>query len=333
MRHILDLITEFGDFSAELSDLAEVVIESATNICLQPLLERYGSPRLDDGNPCQFSVCALGKCGGRELGFASDIELMFLYEGTGKTEGPESITTSEFFQHLVEQFKQTIRARQEGIFQLDLRLRPYGRAGSLAVSKEAFEKYFSHDGPAWPYERQALVKLRHVCGDEKFGHAMTIMRDELIYHGPPFDAAAMRAMREKQVRQLVKGSTLNAKLSPGGLVDIEYLVQGLQINYGRANHLLRSSNTRKAIQALHLSGILSPENFEKLRAAHMFQRKLIDALRMVRGNAKDLTVPPVDSEEFEFLARRLGYQSNTIKLKNDLEESITNVLEISRALM
>ncbi|QDU81844.1 Glutamate-ammonia-ligase adenylyltransferase [Polystyrenella longa] len=333
MRHILDLITEFGDFSAELSDLAEVVVESATNLCLQALTDRYGSPLQEDGSPCRFSVCALGKCGGRELGFASDIELVFLYEGSGKTEGPESITTNEFFQHLVEQFKQTIRARQEGIFQLDLRLRPYGRAGSLAVSKEAFEKYFSHDGPAWPYERQALVKLRHVCGDEKFGHIMTTLRDELIYHGPPFDVSAMRAMREKQVRQLIKGSTLNAKLSPGGLVDIEYLVQGLQINYGRANFLLRSSNTRQAISALHMSGIFSPENFEKLRTAHMFQRRLIDALRMVRGNAKDLTVPAVDSEEFEFLARRLGYQSNTAKLKNDLEESITNVLEISRALM
>ncbi|MEZ6048438.1 MAG: glutamine synthetase adenylyltransferase [Planctomycetaceae bacterium] len=333
MRHILDLIVEFGDFSAELSDLAEVVVESATNMCLESLMERYGTPMLNEEDECSFSVCALGKCGGRELGFASDIELMFLYEGNGKTTGPEQITTAEFFQHLVEQFKQTIRARQEGIFQLDLRLRPYGRAGSLAVSKEAFEKYFSHDGPAWPYERQALVKLRHVCGDEKFGHEMTILRDELIYHGPPFDASSMRAMREKQVRQLVKGSTLNAKLSPGGLVDIEYLVQGLQINYGRANHLLRSSNTRKAIGALYHSGILSPQNYEKLRAAHKFQRKLIDALRMVRGHAKDLTVPPVDSEEFIFLARRLGYHSNTLKLKNDLEESITNVLEISRALM
>lgn len=333
MRHILNEITEFGEFSAELSDLAETVIEVASQLCLEQLFAKYGTPMLESGEPCEYAVCALGKCGGRELGFASDIELMFLYEGNGKTSGPKKISNQEFFQHWVEMFKQMIRARQEGIFQLDLRLRPYGKAGSLAVSLEAFEKYFSSDGPAWPYERQALVKLRPISGAENFCQQIVDLRDSLIYHGPKFDATAMRAMREKQVRQLVKGGTLNAKLSPGGLVDVEYLIQGLQINYGVARKSLRATNTREALKELHETGIISPENFERLKSALFFHRRLIDALRMVRGSAKDLSIPEEETEEFEFLARRLGYREDIQKLSRDMETAFQTVQELSRSLM
>jgi glutamate-ammonia-ligase adenylyltransferase len=150
-----------------------------------------------------MSVCALGKCGGRELGFASDIELMFVFAGEGKTSGPHLITTSEFYVKLVEGVTHAIRAHREGIFEIDLRLRPYGRAGSLAVSLDAFRDYFGPQGAAWPYERQALVKLRPIAGDAAFGQSLVALLDELIYTGEPFDVAAMQGMRERQVRQLV----------------------------------------------------------------------------------------------------------------------------------
>jgi glutamate-ammonia-ligase adenylyltransferase len=88
MRNILGHITRFGQFSAELTDLAEVVVEAAYQLCLDELQGRYGVPCLTDGRPCPMSVCALGKCGGRELGFASDIELMFIFAGNGQTAGP-----------------------------------------------------------------------------------------------------------------------------------------------------------------------------------------------------------------------------------------------------
>ena len=117
----------------------------------------------------EMSVCALGKCGGRELGFASDIELMFIYSGNGKTSGPQVITSTEFYEKLVQDFVRAIRARREGIFEIDLQLRPYGKAGSLSVSLDAFRRYFAPDGPAWAYERQALVKLRPIAGDPGTG--------------------------------------------------------------------------------------------------------------------------------------------------------------------
>lgn len=338
IRHIIHETNEFGQFSAELTDVAEVIVDAAYRLCSNALQKRYGIPELEDEisdgefRPCPMAVLALGKCGGRELGFASDIELMFVYQAAGKTTGPEVITNNEYFLKLVEMFTHTIESRQEGIFQLDLRLRPYGNAGSLAVSLEAFQTYFDAEGAAWPYERQALVKLRAIAGDEEFGQQVRELRNQLIYDKQLFDCTAMRAMREKQVRQLVRAGTFNAKLSPGGLVDVEYLVQGLQMLHGGRLPGLRNTNTSAAMKALQDEGILSSEDYQKLSDGYVFLRRLIDALRMVRGHAKDLTVPKRDSEEYVFLARRLGYKGRSNRLATEIETCTQHVLEVSQLL-
>lgn len=333
MRHILGRIPEFSQFSEELSDVAEVTVAGACQLCLAELLADHGEPVDDAGRPCPWSVCALGKCGGRELGFASDIELMFVYRGEGKTRGPQVIGVTEFYIRLVELVTQAIRAHREGIFEIDLRLRPYGRAGSLAVSVSAFETYFGPDGPAWPYERQALVKLRPIAGDTTLGAELVSLRDSLIYRGTRFDVVAMRGMRERQLRQLVTAGTFNAKLSPGALVDVEYLVQGLQITHGAERPAVRSTNTLQAIAALEQTGIIPPRDAARLCEAYNFLRQLIGALRIVRGNARDLTVPPVDSEEYAYLARRLGYEDNLPRLAEDQHRHTEAVLEISHRLL
>lgn len=340
MRHILGHIAEFGQFSAELADVAEVVVAAAYQLCDAELRLQFGDPQLTSAprirggeGVCPLAVCALGKCGGRELGFASDIELMFVYEGEGKTTGPQVIATAEFFIKLVENVTHAIRARREGIFEIDLRLRPYGRGGSMAVSLDAFREYFGPSGAAWPFERQALVKLRPIAGDADFGARLVALRDELIYTGAPFDIAAMRGMRERQIRQLVVPGTVNAKLGPGGLVDAEYLVQGLQITHGHRDKELRATNTFEAMTALRDAGVLSRQDFEDLSSAYIFLRRLIDALRVVRGNAKDLTIPAADSEEFAFLARRLGYETDIGLLRDDVGRHMTNVRDLSARLL
>jgi glutamate-ammonia-ligase adenylyltransferase len=203
----------------------------------------------------------------------------------------------------------------------------------MAVSLDAFRRYFGPDGDAWPYERQALVKLRPIGGSADLGAQVIRLRDELIYSGAPFDVAAMRAMRERQVRHLVTAGTINAKFSPGGLVDVEYLVQGLQITYGHTNPGLRLTNTREALRALAAAGIIPADDYNNLREAHIFLRRLINALRMVRGNAKDLTVPPADSEEFAFLARRLDYGRQVGQLLDDLTRHTTCVQKLSARLL
>jgi len=173
-----------------------------------------------------------------------------------------------------------------------------------------------------------LVKLRPVAGDEVLGQQISDLRDRFVYSGEPFPTASMRAMRERQVRHLVTAGTFNAKFSPGGLVDVEYLVQGLQITHGHANPHLRLTNTREAMKALADAGILAADDYARLREAHIFLRRLINALRMVRGNARDLTVPPADSEEFSFLARRLGYGNDLARLSDDLTRHTSTVHEM-----
>lgn len=334
MRQIQGYIAEFGQFAAELSDLAEVVVEEAYRIAARDLRAHYGLPRLSNRRTCPMAICALGKCGGRELGFASDIELMFVYAGNGRTTGPRVITTAEFFDRLVSEINTVIEAKQEGIFELDLRLRPYGKAGSLGVSLDSFRRYFAPGGDAWSYERQALVKLRPIAGDVKLGRQIIDLRDEFIYNDDPFDIAAMRAMRERQIRHHVTAGTINAKLSPGALVDIEYLVQGLQISHGHAYPSLRQPNTQAALTALREAGILQQEPYVQLSRALNFLQDLINALRMVRGNTKDLTVPSPDTEEFAFLARRLRYDDAHIAdLNDDLTKHITRVQAINQTIL
>jgi glutamate-ammonia-ligase adenylyltransferase len=318
LRHILGRCGDFDRFAEELTDVAEVIVSTSLQLSEQELHGRFGVPKRDDGERASLVVCALGKCGGRELGFASDIELMFVYDEEGKTDGRESIANASFFQRLVESCVHAIRARQDGIFHIDLRLRPYGRSGPLAVALDAFRRYFDPIGAAWPYERQALVKLRPITGDPGLGEKVISLRDRFVYEGPPFDFASMRAMRERQVRQLVASGEFNAKLSPGGLVDIEYLVQAMQITHGSRHTTLRVTNTRQAMDEMRRVGVLSDTDHMALRDAYGFFRRLIDALRMVRGDARDLTVNVSTSDDFQFLARRLGYGSATQRLQFDI---------------
>jgi glutamate-ammonia-ligase adenylyltransferase len=275
----------------------------------------------------------LGKCGGRELGFASDIELMFVYAGNGRTNGGNALDNVQYFEQLVRHVINAMQSRQEGIFQIDLQLRPYGKAGSMAVSFDSFRQYYALDGAAWAYERQALLKLRPITGDAELSKELCRLRDVYAYESGPFDVTAMRAMRERQVRHLVTGGTFNAKFSPGGLVDIEYLIQGLQINHGAQNPALRLANLRDAMSALHSAGILSDNDYIRLRKAHTFLRWLIDSLRVVRGNSKDVTIPPFGIEEFIFLARRLRYELDMEHLRDDLARYVADVQEINNRLL
>ncbi|HTZ38926.1 MAG TPA: hypothetical protein VMB77_02125 [Syntrophales bacterium] len=338
MRHLLGHMPDFWTFAAELTDLAEVIVKVALGRCYDEIVDQHGIPVLEDGRSCPVSAFALGKFGGRELGFASDIELMIVYGGKGKTKGPSTLATAEFFEKLAQSFVSSIHARREGVFEVDLQLRPYGKTGSMAVSLEAFRRYFSPDGPAWAYERQALVNLRPVstglfAGDEDLATQVVDLRDRFVYSGDPFDVTAMRAMRERQICHLVTGGAFNAKYSPGGLVDVEYLVQGLQVTYGAANPALRLTNIREAMAALNKAGILSSNDYRRLRKAYTFLRWLIDSLRVVRGNARDITVPPHGSDEFTFLARRLLYGTNLDRLRDDLARYTADVRELNTRLL
>ena len=151
--------------------------------------------------------------------------------------------------------------RRKGIFELDLRMRPYGQAGSAAVSLDTLQQYFGARGDAWPYERQSLVKLRCVGGVPAFRLRLDEVARRLVYSSQSFDFEAMRAMREKQIRQLVRGGCINAKLSSGGLVDCEYSVQALQLTFGKTYTSLQTPNTSKALTAANAAGLISDSDY------------------------------------------------------------------------
>ncbi len=305
LRHIIGR-TGFADFSLELSDLAEVVVDEAAALTARSLRERHGRPRLASGEPCGWAVAALGKFGGREIGFASDLELLTVYEGPGGSDGSDPIPNATWFEEFVRGLRAAIRAPREGIFEVDLRLRPYGDGGSLASSLDQCRSYYSAAGDAWQFERMALVRLRTVAGDAAVGRRLESIRDAFVYSGAPLDVGEMLRVRGRQASELVDPGRRNAKYSRGGLVDVEYYVQSLQILAGTDDPSVRTTNTLAAIAALAAAGRLSAEESTELSESYSFLRQLIGALRVVRGNARDLTIPPTGSREFAYLARRMA---------------------------
>ncbi len=332
IKHLLEPSLTLTDFSQALTDLAEVVIQETEALCRADLTKRYGAPRLENGRPCPFAICGLGKLGGAELGYASDIELLFIYAGPGQTDGAEPIDNRFFFEKLAQQITHFITAKQEGIFHIDTRLRPYGNAGVLANPLVQLTAYYAPAGEAAPFERQSLIKLRWVAGDETLGREMEAHRDRFVYGEAPWDLKTAVDLRERQMNELVPRGKVNVKYSAGGLLDIEYAVQYLQIMHGRRHPALRTPHTLTALDQLRRLKILSKKRWIDFHEAYLFLRALIDALRIVRGHAKDLILPEVQSEEFTFLARRMGYgQRDWERGRKELEKEIQHHMSRTHA--
>lgn len=326
LRHITGRIG-FLDFSQEISTLAEVVVEEAAGLSYNRSCERFGAPAQPDGQECPWCICALGKLGGREMGFGSDVELIFVYQGEGMTKGPDSVENSRFFAELVHTFLNTVKTRREGIFEIDLRLRPYGSAGALACTLDGFKDYYAEGGWARQLERMALVKLRPVAGDRRLWEQVMEYRDAFVYSGSPLDMGNVLHLRQRQTEELVPRGAVSAKYSPGGSVDVEYYVQAWQVAVGHRDSSVRVTNTLDAIARLAEGGHKSREWAEELGETYGFLRQIIDALRVVRGHAKDLTIPSIDSREYAYLARRLQYESVA-----QLQDAIARWMSVARSL-
>jgi glutamate-ammonia-ligase adenylyltransferase len=321
---LLEPNVDLTEFSASLTELAEAVFDQAYRVCDAELRKRFGQPRLENGSPCPLAIFGLGKFGGGELGYASDIELLLVYEGAGRTDGEEKIENALYFDRLVRMLIELVESQRDGIFEIDLRLRPFGRKGALASSLEQVGQYYRKDGDAEPFERQALVKLRHAAGDAVLGGSVEDLRDAFVYSGAPWDLDHARHLRWRQLKELVRPGERNLKHGAGGTIDIEYAIQYLQIMHGHRLTALRTPNTITAVDRLAKEDVISAPESVALREAYLHLRSVINALRMVRGNARDLLLPPPDSAEFKFLARRLGYKGATWRqaaerLEQDLE--------------
>ena len=308
LDHILNPREPARSLAIPLTRLAELVVHSAAEIVYADLAARHGVPRTVGGLEARFALFGLGKVGGEALGYASDIELLFVYSDSGTTDGAEPLSNAEFFDRLVRETARFILAKREGIFHIDLRLRPYGKSGPSACSLESFCRYYGPGGPALSYERLALVRLRAVGGDPALGAQVERLRDEFVYAARSIDIRELRELRAKQLEEKVKGQRYNAKFSPGALVDLEYDVQILQVMHGKDYPRLRTPRIHEALAALFEAGVMAEDESRCLVTAYYFLRGLINGLRMLRGSARDLDLPPLDSDEFAHLARRMGYE-------------------------
>jgi [glutamine synthetase] adenylyltransferase / [glutamine synthetase]-adenylyl-L-tyrosine phosphorylase len=308
LDHILKNETDFLFLSRKLTELAELVVNTAVSIVRDELVPRFGTPRTVAGLPVEYAIFGLGKMGGAALGYASDIELLFVYSDNGCTDGPEPKANAEFFEELFKQAVLLIKAKREGIFRIDLRLRPHGKSGPIACSLEEFCRYYGSDGSARGFELLSLIRMRGIGGDPELCGRVERLRNELVYATHQIDLTELKKLREKQLQEKTEYGKLNAKFSPGALVDLEYTVQILQYMYGRDYPSLQTPRIHVALEKLVRAGIMSESESRDIVEAYHFFRRLINGLRMLRGSAKDLFLPAVDSDEYVHLARRMGYE-------------------------
>ena len=233
---------------------------------------------------------------------------MFVYSDQGHTTGPQQISNVEYYDRLVRETRARINTRRAGIFEVDLRLRPYGAAGPWAVSLESFTDYYGPGGAALAYERLALLRLRAVAGDPQLGARLERLRDEFVYAAGAISLDQVHEMRRRQVAEHDAANRLNAKFSPGTLVDVEYAVQMLQFRFGATHAALRTPSVYRVLDALAEAGLLGADEADQIQRAYDFFRDLINALRILRGSARDLYLPEVHAQEYDHLARRMSYR-------------------------
>lgn len=290
--------------TAELSDLADAIVETVVQIGMQDLSARTGVQFRNS-----LAVIGLGKLGGRELNFSSDIDLLFVYDQDGEFDAPQERirTFHEFYNRLAEFAvrKLTEHTGEGFLYRVDMRLRPEGGAGSLALSRAASLQYYETRGQTW--ERQMLVKARPIAGALETGWIWLEGLRPFIYQkthlqGPLEELSAMKTLIESKV-----DTRQNLKLGEGGIRDIEFVVQGLQLLNGGENVRLRESNTMKALEALEEDRKLPRSHARALAEAYRFLRTAEHRLQLLHGGQIH-SIPAVQAEK-ELLARRLGFAS------------------------
>jgi glutamate-ammonia-ligase adenylyltransferase len=294
----------------ELSDLADACLAQAWAVVEPALHERYGAPGHGDPRaPTAFAVIALGKHGGEELNYSSDIDLCFVYEAEGQTAGPEVVPNRVYFQHAAKRLLALLtEMTEEGtVYRVDLRLRPEGTAGPLALPLEAYRQYHAGRGALW--ERQALIKARAAAGDGRLGRAFVELARAVAYR-PGLEREAVgeiRAMKNRIDRLLrARGSQeRHVKLGVGGIRDVEFHIQALQLLYGAQDPWLQGRNSLRTLHRLAERGYLTWEESGALTRAYVFLRTIEHRLQIL--HALQTHTLPADPAELARLARRLGY--------------------------
>ena len=311
------------EITRDISRTADVALEVALATALRHVGKRHGQPCTESGRPVSCVVLAFGKHGGEELNYSSDIDLMFVYEEEGATRGKRtsSIGNDEFFAKVVGEVVRLLSAHTDrGLaYRTDLRLRPEGHRGPLARSLASTLSYYDTLGRTW--ERQALIKVRPAAGDLALGQRFLQAVEPFVYRkyltfAEINEIKALKRRIEQKAGRAGVGAT-EVKTGRGGIRDIEFTIQFLQLLNGGDLPEVRQRNTLLALQALERAGCLTDQEYRVLDDSYRFLRKTEHRLQLLF----DLQTHrlPEDEEELRKLALRMGYPqvANRSRLAGD----------------
>jgi len=275
---------ELPETLSDLSAFADAAINVAVRYARASLVARYGEPRSADGTVQPLVVLAMGKLGGGELNFSSDVDLVLLFPEHGETDGTRSIANEEFFTRLAQAVIRLLEAPtyDGSVLRVDLRLRPFGDSGPLVASFASFEDYLPRHGRAW--ERYAYVKARAVTAPESYADIYTSAVRPFVYrryldYGVFESLREMKALIEREVERRELAD--HVKLGPGGIREIEFIVQAFQIIRGGQDRRLQTQSLLAALTLLRTWKRLPPGMTDELRAAYVYLRRLENRLQMI----------------------------------------------------
>jgi len=297
------------EVGSAMTRLAETALQAAVGVHAGPLAETHGTPRSqDDGAPLSLITVGMGKLGGGELNVSSDIDLVFVYPEEGDTDGPRPLSHRDWFERLGRRVIGALNDPTDDgyVFRVDMRLRPYGDSGPLAASFAALESYLVTQGRAW--ERYAWLKARALTGDRHAElHALVapfVFRKYLDYDAYEGLRDIHRQIREQGAR---RESTANIKLGEGGIREIEFIAQAIQIVRGGHEPSLRVRGTLPALAALAARGHLPGNAATALRDAYVFLRQVEHRLQY-RDDQQTHRLPAA-AEERALLAAAMNFAS------------------------
>ena len=305
----MNRLATFEETMLDLSRLAELCLQAACSHHHRLLRERFGSPTSPEGAPQELCVLALGKLGGHELNLSSDIDLVFAFPEAGETGGAPRLSNEQYFIRLARQVIRSLSEMTEQgfCFRVDTRLRPFGASGPLVCSFGAMEQYYQREGRDW--ERYALVKARPVAGDLQAGAELVARLAPFVYRRYiDFGAVeALHAMRDAvrtDARRQDRASDI--KRGPGGIREIEFLVQAFQLMRGGREPSLRTPSLLLALAALEGLSVLAPAAASELRQDYGFLRRLENAIQALHDQ-QEHSLP--EGEDLQRLVLAMGCES------------------------